>query len=101
MLIMIVLVAIWAFLMLRSVIAEYKYYQSIKFLEPEIWAKLGSPKFFNIPIFWVSSKGSKLLEAVSNETVRELAIKHRQAGFHFVSYIAIVLVVSTVYFKTA
>ena len=61
MVILVLLASIWAFLMLRSCIAEYQYYQSVKTLEPEIWSKLGSPKYLKIPIVFVSAKGSKLL----------------------------------------
>jgi hypothetical protein len=101
MLIPALLVTIWAFLMLRSGLAEYKYYQSVKTLEPEIWAQLGSPKYLKIPLVFVSSKGTQLLRGVSNKTVQELASKHRQAGIQFLSYVAIVLAVSIVYFKVA
>jgi len=33
--------------MLRSGLAEYQYYQSVKTLEPQIWEQLGSPKWLN------------------------------------------------------
>ena len=45
MVILVLLASLWAFLMLRSCIAEYNYYQSVKTLEPEVWATLGSPKY--------------------------------------------------------
>ena len=99
--ILIVLVSLWALLMLRSGVVEYKYYQSVKTLEPDIWEKLGSPKFLKIPFVFVSPKGSKLLREISNKTVSELAIKHRQAGIQFLAYVVLVLVVSIVYFKIA
>ena len=99
--IFIVLVSIWALLMLRSGIVEYKYYQSVKTFEPDIWQKLGSPKFIKIPFVFVSPKGAKLLREVSNKTVCELAIKHRQAGIQFLAYVVLVLVISIVYFKIA
>jgi hypothetical protein len=101
MLIMIILVSIWALLMLRSGVAEYKYYQSVKIFEPEIWEKLGAPTFLKVPLVFVSTKGSKVLKGTSNKTVRALAIKHRQAGIQFLSYVVLVLVVSIVYFKIA
>ena len=101
MLVSIVLVSIWAFLMFRSGVAEYKYYQSVKTLEPKVWEQLGSPKHFKIPIVFVSSKGSKLLRGISNETVCEFANKHRQAGIQFLAYVAFVLVASIMYFKIA
>jgi hypothetical protein len=99
--IFIVLVSIWALLMLRSGIVEYKYYQSVKTFEPDIWLKLGSPRFIKIPFVFVSPKGAKLLQEVSNKTVCELAIKHRQVGIQFLAYVVLVLVVSIVYFKIA
>lgn len=99
MLILIVLVAIWGGLMLRSVMAEYKYYQSVKTLEPEIWQRLGSPKFLKIPIVFVSAKGVKALRGVTNNVVCELANRHRKAGILFLGYILLVLVSSIVYFK--
>ncbi|MDK2594014.1 hypothetical protein [Pseudoalteromonas obscura] len=101
MLISICLVTIWAILMLRSGLAEYKYYQSVKNLEPEIWAQLGSPEYFKVPVAFVSSKGVKLLQGASNKTVLALACKHRQAGIQLLAYIVLVLVVSIVYFKVA
>jgi hypothetical protein len=45
MVILVLLASLWAFLMLRSCIAEYNYYQSVKTLEPEVWATSGSPKY--------------------------------------------------------
>jgi hypothetical protein len=101
MLISIILVSIWGLLMFRSGVAEYKYYQSVKTLEPEIWEQLGSPKHLKIPIVFVSSKGSKLLRSVSNKTVCEFAHKHRQAGIQFLWYVIFVLIASIVYFKIA
>lgn len=101
MLIFIVVVSIWALLMLRSAIVEYKYYQSVRIFEPALWQKLGSPTFIKIPFVFISSKGSKLLKQASNKTVCKLALKHRQAGVQFLTYVVLVLVVSIVYFKTA
>ncbi|WMN61764.1 hypothetical protein NI389_18310 (plasmid) [Pseudoalteromonas xiamenensis] len=101
MLVSIVLVSIWVLLMFRSGVAEYKYYQAVKTLEPKVWEQLGSPKYFKIPIVFVSPKGSKLLRGISNEIVCEFANKHRQAGILFLAYVAFVLVASIVYFKIA
>lgn len=36
MIIFVILVLIWTFLMLRSGVAEYQYYQSMRTLEPKI-----------------------------------------------------------------
>ena len=101
MIIFVILVLIWAFLMLRSGVTEYQYYQSVRTLEPEIWGKLGSPKFLKIPLVFVSVKGSKLLRGVTSKTVCELASQHRLAGIQFLSYVVLVLAASTVYFKIA
>ncbi|MEW6997380.1 hypothetical protein AADZ86_06730 [Colwelliaceae bacterium BS250] len=101
MLISVVIISIWALLMLRSGVAEYKYYQSVKTLEPEVWKDLGSPTFIKIPLVFVSSKGLKLLRGISNKTVCRLASKNRQAGIQFLAYVLLVLVVSIVYLKTA
>jgi hypothetical protein len=101
MLIIIIMTLIWAFLMFRAGVAEYKYYQAVKNLEPEIWRKLGSPKNLKVPVVFVSSKGVKLLNSISNNRVCDLARKHRQAGIHFLMYVIMVLVASIMYFKIA
>jgi len=80
MIISIVLVLIWAALMLRSGVAQYQYYQSVRTLEPEIWEKLDSLRFLKIPLVFASPAGSKLLRSVTNKTVVKLARQHRQAG---------------------
>jgi len=87
--------------MLRSGVAEYRYYQSVRTLEPEIWEKLGSPEFLKIPLVFVSPKGSKLLRSVTDKTVCKLARQHRHAGIQFVSYVVLVLATSIVFFKIA
>lgn len=66
--------------MLRSGVAEYQYYQSVRTLGPEIWEKLGSPRFLKIPLVFVSPAGPKLLRSVTNKTVVKLARQHRQVG---------------------
>ncbi|WNC68638.1 hypothetical protein RI845_00475 [Thalassotalea nanhaiensis] len=101
MIISIILISIWFLLMLRSGVAEYKYYQAVKTLEPDIWAQLGSPKYLKIPMVFISPKGSKILRGVANKTVSELANNHRKYGIQFLSYVVLVLFVSIVYFKVA
>ena len=96
-----ILFSVWLFLLLRSAFAEYKYYQSVKTLEPHIWQQLGAPKYLNVPIVFVSSKGVKLLRGATNKEVCEHAKNHRKTGIQFLVYIVLVLVVSTVYFKLA
>ena len=85
--------------MVRSAMAEYQYYQSVRTLEPSIWQQLGSPRFLKVPFVFVSSKGAALLKDISNESVKEYARKHRLAGIQFLSYVVIVIVSSTIYFK--
>jgi hypothetical protein len=97
----IILLLIWLALGLRSGLAEYRYYQSVRTLEPQIWEKLGSPKYLKIPMVFVSPKGAKLLQSISNETVRRLALQHRKAGVQFLTYVVLVLLLAIVYFKTA
>lgn len=94
-----ILVTIWVILMLYASIIEYKYYQAVKLHEPDVWQQLGSPKYLNVPLVFVSPKGSKLIKTISNEVVRELAKKHRQTGVLFVAYVISVLIISIVYFK--
>lgn len=97
----IILLLIWLALGLRSGFAEYRYYLSVRTLEPQIWEKLGSPKYLNIPIVFVSPKGAKLLQSITNETILRHALQHRQAGVQFLSYVVLVLLLAIVYFKTA
>ncbi|WP_295508627.1 hypothetical protein [uncultured Pseudoalteromonas sp.] len=101
MLITIILVSVWALLMLYAASAEYKYYQSVKTLEPELWQQLGAPRFLKVPMVFVSKKGLTLLNSTENETVRANAKKHRQAGILFLSYVGLVLVSAIVFFKLA
>ena len=95
------ILAVWAFLALRSVRADYRYYKAVQTLEPAIWAQLGSPRFLRIPVAFVSSKGVILLKSITNEHILALARKHRQAGIQFVAYLVIVLVGATAYFRFA
>lgn len=97
----IVILSIWAILMVRSVVAEYQYYQAVKRFEPAILTKLGAPKWFRVPMVFVSSSGIALLRSSAHETVRAYAKRHRQAGRQFLSYVVLVLVLSIAYFKFA
>ncbi|MGB2739555.1 MAG: hypothetical protein WBC60_03245 [Cognaticolwellia sp.] len=101
MFVFVTLIIVWLLLMLRTIVIEYKYYQSVMTLEPEIWRKLGSPKFLNIPVIFISAKGKNLLKTISNETVCELAKKHHQAGMQFLLYVILVLMMSIIYFKVS
>ena len=101
MLVSFILIFIWALLMVRSAMAEYKYYQSVKSFEPEIWESLGSPTFFKMPFVFVSSNGAKQLRKVQSPAVVKLAKSHRAAGIQFLAYVVLVLVVGIAYFKMA
>ena len=90
---------IWLLLMLRSVVAEYQYYQSVRTLEPAIWEKLGSPAWLKIPMVFVSPKHSDMLRGMTNPTVRQLAVRHRAAGYQFLAYVVLVLGLGIAYFK--
>lgn len=96
-----VLLTIWVLLMLYSSVIEYRYYQAVRIYEPNIWQQLGSPSYLKIPFAFISPKGSILLKEISNETVLELAKKHRISGGLFLAYVIVVLVTSIVYFKIA
>ncbi|WP_394203195.1 hypothetical protein [Shewanella waksmanii] len=96
-----IIVALWAVLMLRSVMAEYRYYQAVKQFEPEIWQQLGAPKGLKIPMVFVSKSGRHLLENIDNYKINQLATHHRQAGRLFLGYVMLVLMASIVFFKLA
>lgn len=100
-LIVAVIVGVWAFLALQSVMADYNYYKAVQTQEPAIWAQLGSPKFLRIPMAFASSKGVILLKSITNEHILALARKHRQAGIQFISYLVTVLAGFTAYFSFA
>ncbi|MDG2392842.1 MAG: hypothetical protein P8M49_04980 [Thalassotalea sp.] len=95
------LVSILLLLMVRSSLAEYKYYQAVKSHEPDVWAKLDSPKFLKNFIVFVSPEGAKLLKGITNQVVCKLGNNFRQARMHFLSYVILVLVISVIYFKVA
>ncbi len=99
MLAFIILTSICAVLMFRSGYVEYQYYKSVRTLEPQAWATLGSPRFLNIPVAFVSKKNAVVLNSISNETVRDLARKHRFAGILFLVYVVIILVGCIFYFR--
>lgn len=101
MLITISLFCVWVVLMLYSGITEFRYYQSVKTLEPALWQQLGAPRYLRVPMVFVSPSGVKLLKTATNKTVIELAHKHRQAGLLFLAYVVTVLLVAIIYFKLA
>ena len=72
------ILALWAFLALRSVRADYRYYKAVQTLEPAIWAQLGSPRFLRIPVAFVSSKGVVLLKPDSQSKNRAFLLRLSQ-----------------------
>ena len=97
MLILPLLLLIWFVLMLRSGLAEYQYYQSVKTLEPQIWEQLGSPKWLTIPIVFISPKNENLLKGIANETIQLRALNHRRAGSQFLIFIVLALILAIGY----
>ena len=95
MLILPLLLLIWFVLMLRSGLAEYQYYQSVKTLEPQIWEQLGSPKWLKIPMAFISPKNENLLKGIANETIQRRALNHRRAGraFLVLNVLALILAI--------
>ena len=83
--------------MLRSGLAEYQYYQSVKTLEPQIWQQLGSPKWLTIPIVFISPKNENLLKGIANETIQLRALNHRRAGRQFLIFIVLALILAIGY----
>jgi hypothetical protein len=101
MLILPLLLLIWLVLMLRSGLAEYQYYQSVKTLEPQIWEQLGSPKWLKIPMAFISPKNEILLKAIANETIQLRALNHRRAGRQFLIFIVLALILAISYLNPA
>lgn len=95
------IIFIWMLLMLRSGIAEYRYYQSVKILEPKVWSLLGTPQYLKIPMVFLSTKNRELLMNINNKAIRELAEKHRRAGIQLLAYVVSALVICIMYFKLA
>jgi len=87
--------------MLRSGLAEYQYYQSVKTLEPQIWEQLGSPKWLTIPIVFISPKNENLLKGIANETIQLRALNHRRAGRQFLIFIVLALILAISYLNPA
>jgi len=83
--------------MLRSGLAEYQYYQSVKTLEPQIWEQLGSPKWLKIPMAFISPKNEILLKGIANETIQLRALNHRRAGRQFLIFIVLALILAISY----
>ena len=101
MLILPLLLLIWFVLMLRSGLAEYQYYQSVKTLEPQIWEQLGSPKWLKILMAFISPKNEILLKGIANETIQLRALNHRRAGRQFLIFIVLALILAISYLNLA
>ena len=101
MLMLMPILLIWFVLMLRSGLAEYQYYQSVKTLEPQIWEQLGSPKWLTIPIVFISPKNENLLKGIANETIQLRALNHRRAGRQFLIFIVLALILAIGYLNLA
>ena len=101
MLMLMPILLIWFVLMLRSGLAEYQYYQSVKTLEPKIWQQLGSPKWLTIPIVFISPKNENLLKGIANETIQLRALNHRRAGRQFLIFIVLALILAIGYLNLA
>lgn len=99
MIVFLILCSLWLLLMQRSIVAEYRYYHSVRTLEPQVWQQLGNPKFLKIPMVFISPKGQALLKAITNEHINKLAKAHRQSGILFISYLALTLTAAIIYFK--
>ncbi|MBQ4832283.1 hypothetical protein J8L70_03425 [Pseudoalteromonas sp. MMG010] len=85
--------------MFKCVVAEYKYYQSIKVYEPEIWMAIAKPTVFMIPFLFISNKKQKLLRTATNEKVHQCAKRFRKSAIIFICYLVVVLVGAIIYFK--
>jgi hypothetical protein len=95
----IVLVIIWAILMGIMLVAEYKYYKSVKVFEPRIWQQLGSPSRYKVPFVFISRMGN---EHLSNATHPKVCLRKKQymfCSYLFLGYLITILIVSTLYFK--
>ena len=87
--------------MLRSGLAEYQYYQSVKTLETQIREQFGSPKWLKIPMAFISPKNEILLKAIAKETIQLRALNHRRAGRQFLVFIVLALILAIGYLNLA
>lgn len=101
MIIKLTLGAVWLILMVRAAVAEFRYYRSVRLLEPTVWAQLGEPVFPRTGMVFVSKRGREALSGITDDRVEELAALHRQSNLQFIAYVVVVLVASITYFKLA
>ena len=101
MIIKLTLGALWVILMARAAVAEFRYYRSVRQLEPAVWAQLGEPVFPRTGMVFVSKRGREALSGITDERVKALAAFHRQSNLQFIAYVVVVLIASITYFKLA
>lgn len=99
--IIILLVACWATLMIRSSIAELRYYRSIRLQEPLIWSQLGTKYYPWIPFVLVTKARKQLLESIEKPEIVIKGQTYQRAGRQFIAFVAVVLLVAIVYFSLA
>lgn len=92
---------IWLVLMLRASVTEYRYWQVVRHYEPGIWKQLGSPRLYQMPLVFLSSRNAELLRSSTHEQVLRMAARHKLTGIQFLSYVVLLIACSTAYFKLA
>ena len=98
----VVLLIGWMTLMLRSCVAEYRYYRAVAIHEPEVWVKLGAPNHWLAPFLFLVTPGRKrLLDSVDNSLVLALKRRYTLAGRIFLAYVVVLLLSSIAFFKWA
>lgn len=88
-------------LMLRSAMAEFKFYRSVKLYEPKVWQALGAPRALRVTWTFIGFEKSALFNQISNPIVLNLSQKNRQAGIQFVAALVFILSASIIFFKMA
>lgn len=100
MIIFCMLVAVWLWLMVRASVAEYRYYRAVSYHEPEVWAKLGAPRYWLAPfLLWVTPSRKRLLNAIENPQVLACERRFKVWGRLFLAYVVTVLLLSIAFFK--
>ncbi|RMA80164.1 hypothetical protein DFR27_1527 [Umboniibacter marinipuniceus] len=98
----IVVVAVsWASLMIRSSLAEWRYYRSIQTNAPEIWNQLGTKYYPWIPFVLITKARKQLLEKIDTPEVVAKARMYQRAGRQFIAFVMAVILVAVGYFSLA
>lgn len=92
---------LWLFFMMRSCFAEYRYYQSVKYFEPEIWQKIGQPSALKMPFVFISTNNQKRLNEITDARVISLKNTYRNTGKQFLFFVILILTFAIIYFKIA